>query len=303
MKKGIKWVVFTLMVLFTNCRLCMADDIYDVDPENPTRYEEVYSYEENNTTAGETIVNVVFTIIFLVLFAVSILSPFIIIVVMLNVAHKAIGNRRFNYDRASSTNGFTVNRKLNNKARERKVLYDDVDINVIRKYLPKYELYTLKKKLFDEYVQIQNAWMMFDYEMLKECCDQVLYNYYVNQLEILKSENGKNIIKDIELKECKILDVKEVYNSIYVTVYMDLSYYDYIVHNGNGAVTGGNANYKVYNSYILGFVKKKNSTSNSNCPNCGAVLDGDKKKCKYCGTSVGYVNQEFLLNKKKLVRK
>ena len=52
------------------------------------------------------------------------------------------------------------------------------------------------QKLYDIFLEVQIAWMNFDYEKLKELCSDELYNSYKSDLEVLKSKHCKNIMQD-----------------------------------------------------------------------------------------------------------
>ena len=291
--------------------ICFVDRTYAYEENddivvnyNDNSYDDNYHYDSteynNDFNNKNNSFDIIFGLVFSLLFLLSFITPFIVfIAIIMNIFKKSRSRFSSNYEVFNTNNYYDYsNIKVNNKKRE----YNDVDINTLKSYLPNYELYTLKQKLLSVYKEIQNAWMGFDYPTLRKDCGDVLYNYYVSELEVLKWEKKKNIIKDIVVKDIKIFDIKKIYNSIYISVYLDASYYDYIVNNSNNSVTLGNANFRIENRFVLLFAYKEIDNTKWNCPNCGAVM-GSTDKCDYCGTLLRDTKCEFILDKKINIRK
>lgn len=87
--------------------------------------------------------------------------------------------------------------------------------------------------MFKTFVNIQNAWMDFNYDKLRELCTDELYNSYKTQLEILKAKDGQNIMSDYQNLETKIIDI-EVQNGILtMQVFMKVCFFDYVINTKN----------------------------------------------------------------------
>ncbi len=297
--KGLLLIISTFFLF----NICFVDRTYAYEDNNVViDYNDNYydNYYDNDYYKEDDTFDVVFGIIFSLVFVLSFITPFIVFIAVIMALFKK-SNSRFssNYE-VFNTNNYYDNSNIKVKKKNRE--YYDIDINTLKSYLPNYELYTLKQKLLSVYKEIQNAWMGFDYNTLRKDCGDVLYNYYVSELEVLKWEKKKNIIKDIEAKDIKIFDIRKIYNSVYISVYLDVSYYDYIVNNSNNSVTLGNANFRIDNKFVLLFAYKEVDNSRWNCPNCGAVM-GSTDKCDYCGTLLKDIKCEFVLDKKINIRK
>jgi len=290
--KGLLLVLISLF-MFSNC------------------YAYEYSYNDNNYNYNESTIfesnndnndfNIISGIVFILIFVLSFITPFIVFIAIVFYIFKRsrsksyFDNMNYNYSNIKYNGYDEVNVKKDIK-------YNDIDISILKSYLPNYELYTLKQKLLNTFNDINSASTLFDYKTLRRDCGDALYNSYVSQLELFKSNGTKNVIKDLVAKDIRIFDIKKVYDSIYVSVYLDVSYYDYMIRVSNGAVINGNAGFKIDNKYLLLFEYKKISNNKWNCPNCGAVM-GSTDICDYCGTNINDNRCEFVLNRKSLIRK
>lgn len=153
--------------------------------------------------------------------------------------------------------------------------------------------------LYNNYIEIQNAWMNFDYDKLKELCTDELYNMYLSQLNILKYDNRQNIMDDFSLLRSKIISYIDVNNSNLIRVYMKVTLRDYIIDIKTGEVVDGNKHKYIVNNYYMEFIKN-NNFNQKKCPGCGASLtDVSKGKCPYCRHIITNVSDKYLLCKKK----
>lgn len=112
--------------------------------------------------------------------------------------------------------------------------------------------------LYNNYIEIQNAWMNFDYDKLKELCTDELYNMYLSQLNILKYDNRQNIMNDFSLLRSKIISYIDVNNSNLIRVYMKITLRDYIIDIKTGDVVDGNKHKCIVNNYYMEFIKNNN---------------------------------------------
>ena len=184
-------------------------------------------------------------------------------------------------------------------------LYQDVSEDKLKEILPNLTLSYLKNMAFDKFVEIQNAWMEFDYDKLRELCTDELYNSYTSQLDVLKIKNGKNIMSDFKALETKIIDIVEQNGNVSVKVYMRVSFYDYVIDTTNNAVTRGNKNSKIVNNYVMTFVRSKEGINKDiSCPNCGAPIKANTSgECEYCGSTIVKDASDFVLSKKTNINK
>lgn len=177
-------------------------------------------------------------------------------------------------------------------------LFMDVANETVEELLPGYTLNSLKKELFDKFIDIQMAWMNFDYDMLRKLCTDELYNSYLAQLEVLKAKNGKNIMEYFENVASKITSIHEENGLITIQVFMAVSFYDYVINTTTNSVTRGNKNRKILNNYQMTFVISP-SSSIDKCPSCGApIKEGSSTTCAYCDSTIVKKSNDFVLSKK-----
>lgn len=178
--------------------------------------------------------------------------------------------------------------------------YNDISLEDLQKYLSGKTLEQVKKDIFERFVNIQEAWMNFDYDTLREYCTDELYNTYVSQLETLKLKNGQNIMSDYQNLEMKITDITSENNVISLTVYAKISFYDYVINTKTNEVTRGSKERLMTNHYLMTFViKKEKAKSIKNCPSCGAPFEHNASGvCEYCGSTIIKESDEFVLSKK-----
>ena len=152
--------------------------------------------------------------------------------------------------------------------------------------------------VYDKYVEIQNAWMNFDYDSLKELLTDELYNTYFAQLEALKVKKQQNIMSDYQLISSKIIDVKEENGRLSVISYLHIKMYDYVVNNKKEVVRGSDKR-KIDIEYHITFVKPLNAKVTNICPNCGGVLnDTTRENCEHCGTIIVKSLDKYVMSKK-----
>lgn len=178
--------------------------------------------------------------------------------------------------------------------------YNDISLEDLQKYLPGKTLEQVKKDVFARFVNIQDAWMNFDYDALRECCTDELYNTYVSQLETLKLKNGQNIMSDYQNLDMKITNITSENNVVSLTVYAEIRFHDYVINAKTNEVTRGSKDRLMTNHYLMTFViKKGDAKSIKNCPSCGAPFEHNASGiCEYCGSTIIKEADELVLSKK-----
>lgn len=179
----------------------------------------------------------------------------------------------------------------------------EISEDELKKYLPDYTLETLKKELYDKFVDIQNEWMNFDYENLRKNTSDELFNSYKTDLEVLKLKNGQNIMSDFELLKNKVVSIREVNDIIEIDYYLYTCFFDYVIDTKTEQITRGTLKKKVYNEYIMTFTISKNNKLDK-CPSCGAeIVDQNQRVCEYCHTKFDKTNDGIVLSIKQRINK
>lgn len=167
----------------------------------------------------------------------------------------------------------------------------------IKKYFPNISLEQLIDQLYKIFVDIQEAWMEFDYDKLKTLCSDELYESYKSDLEVLQKRKGKNIMSDFQIKNARITNITEKDGLISIRMFLLVSFIDYVINTETNEVIKGNKNTFMHNNYNLEFIAKK-SNNGLICASCGAKLEAGEKECAYCHTPVNNNYGSIVLNKK-----
>lgn len=214
----------------------------------------------------------------------SSLLTFIVIIVVVIIIIRNSKNPNYIGNNNNISNSFTdVTREISE--------------DEIRKIIPNFNKQEFLKERYNDYIEIQNAWMNFDYDKLRGMLTDELYNQYEMQLDTLKAKNQKNIMSDFLYKNSKITNISNENDKISITIELSVNFYDYIEQDGK--CVRGNKNVKIAQFYEMTFVCSK-VNSMEKCPNCGAKLDGNaSNKCEYCGSVITGLSDKWVLSKKK----
>ncbi len=178
--------------------------------------------------------------------------------------------------------------------------YDDISLEELQKYLPNKTLEQVKKEALACFINIQEAWMNFDYSSLREYCTDELYNTYVSQLETLKLKNGQNIMNDYQKQDMKVTSITSENNVISLTVYAEIRFRDYVINTKTNEVIRGSKDRFITNHYLMTFVIKKSDIPDlKNCPSCGAPFNHNVSGvCEYCHSTIVKNAATLVLSKK-----
>lgn len=175
-----------------------------------------------------------------------------------------------------------------------------IKIEVIKEVLPDFDKNQFRQTTFKIYKDIQEAWMEFDYETLKENTTNELYNTYRSELIALKAKKQKNIMKDFELLDFEIVDMEKGIENISLKIRALIKCYDYVIDKNEKVVRGTDKRKVVYN-YEMTFTKGLNENNNK-CPNCNAPLEKENTSiCPYCNSTVINTNYDWVLSKKQMI--
>lgn len=170
------------------------------------------------------------------------------------------------------------------------------------KVIPDFNVTEFNFEAYQNFYDVQMAWMEFDYDKLKELLTDELYNSYLLQLDSLKIKNHKNVMKDFVLIESHIYSLKEENNMYVAKVYLEVRFKDY-VENKDGMVMRGSAYNDIQNTYLLTFIRTKEKTTNVNfCPRCGADVTGNVSgECEYCKAKLINKKYDWVMSKKEKI--
>lgn len=189
-------------------------------------------------------------------------------------------------------------KKIEKMKNELKAREDSIN-TMLQKYVKEESKKEFISNRYQDYVDIQNAWMNFDYDTLKAKTTNELYNQYQMQLETLKVKGQKNVMRDFKYIDGKILNIVESNNKVIVTVEIVTKFYDYIIEESTNEVVRGNARKTITIFYRMKFVRDINIDEIIHCPNCGAELRKTSTNvCEFCKTIITKESEEWLLAEK-----
>ena len=157
------------------------------------------------------------------------------------------------------------------------------------------------EELYQIFVDVQNAWMNFDYDKLKELCSDELYNSYKKDLEILKLKNGQNIMNSFHPKDMYIKKATRKDNALEVEFYLDIKFKDYVINTITNKVIRGSKNQTMHNKYRL--VYQKQDFYTDKCPSCGEELPATSNTtCPSCNSIIINNTNKYILVFKEIIR-
>ena len=168
----------------------------------------------------------------------------------------------------------------------------------IDKIDPSIKLEEFMPKMFDLYVKIQKAWTNFNYDELRDCLSDELFNNYKMQLETLELEMGKNIMDDFKYIDGGVVSIRKTDLTEEVQIKLHVQMKDYVINTTDNSVKHGDPNKTMDINYIITLEKSIRNEIN-NCPNCGGELkDTASQKCPYCDAVLVKGSKDFVMTKK-----
>ncbi len=225
----------------------------------------------------ESIVLIIFMIIFLFLFFWPISIPLLIIYIIKRNNNKKlfksmiIKDNKMNFSDINSS-------KL-----------DGFDIKDISK---------LKKYLYEIFYKFETAYNDVDYNTMFNLSTSKLYNLYHSNIVLNLKFEEKKIINQIELNQMYITDAFSTSAKQVITTVIDISYLNYNIKS-DGKVVSGSPTKKINEKFEVIFIKYFDKNDDYRCPNCGANVTGSV--CEYCNSKITN-NSDFRIDSiKKIV--
>lgn len=170
----------------------------------------------------------------------------------------------------------------------------------IKKYIPDFDKEKFLNEGYITHCEIQDAWMNFKLEDIRDKITDELFSMYEAQLATLEAKGEQNVMKDFSLIRSFLKDVVCQNNTITITTGYVMEFYDYIADKETGAVHRGSDTRKMRVTYEMKFRKTLNENEKiDKCPNCGAEIDiNNAGICTYCRTKLVSENTKWVLTEK-----
>ena len=214
---------------------------------------------------------------------VVIMIIFIVVVVELATKKSKVSNNNY-----TSTNKNNIVVANNNEA-----------INEIKKYIPNFDTSQFLSNGYNIFVRIEEAWMNFDLEKVRDCITDEMFNMYESQLASMEMKGEQNIMKGFNKINYCITDALKENNILEIKAKYYVSFYDYIINRKTKKVIRGNSNTKIKMVYEFTFIKDIENDKIDKCPNCGAPININSAGiCEYCNSKLVDDSKNWVMSKK-----
>ena len=176
--------------------------------------------------------------------------------------------------------------------------------NKIKLIKPDFNKDEFLKEGFNIYKDIQVAWMNFDLESVRNLITDEMFNMYQSQLNVMEASNEQNIMKDMVMKDGKVVDAVVQNGVLTVVTRYIIEQYDYVADRTTGKKIRGESKYKMRVNYEMRFRQSINDNRILKfCPNCGADISKNNGSgvCEYCGTKIVSDNKNWVLTEKQVI--
>lgn len=153
---------------------------------------------------------------------------------------------------------------------------------------------------FELLKKVQYSWSSFNFDELKTCLSDELYNNYKMQLDTLKMKNQKNLMEDITFIDGKIISLNKTQDIEEMVVKITIQMRDYVVDSKTNALLRGSDKQTLEVTYYLTLIKAVGNTL-KNCPSCGAPInDTARHECEYCNSVIIKTSEKYVMSKKEI---
>ena len=176
-------------------------------------------------------------------------------------------------------------------------------IEEIKKHIPDFDVNKFLSTGYNIYLNIENAWMNFELDKVRDVMTDEMFNMYESQLTSMEMKGEQNIMKDFRLLNSAITNASLQNNMMQVTTRYVIEFYDYIINKDTKQVVRGNSNRKIRMVYEMTFIEKLEKAKLDKCPNCGAPINMNSTGiCEYCNSKIVAENTEWVMSKKVSLR-
>lgn len=179
---------------------------------------------------------------------------------------------------------------------------DEDVVNRVKAFIPDFDKNTFLQDGYQIYLDVQDAWMNFALEKVRDKISDEMFNMYRSQLTTMEVKGEQNIMRGFTKQAAYLKDVVKQNENITITATYVVDFYDYIVDKASGRVLRGTAGSKIRITYDMKFRKTLDQSQVvEHCPNCGAKINkiNGAGVCEYCGSKVVSENSKWILTDKK----
>ena len=93
--------------------------------------------------------------------------------------------------------------------------------------------------------------------------------------------------------DIRIYNIKKTDEYMDVSIYLDVTFHDYVIDTTNDKVIRGDKKKIINNQYKL--VYRKYLHKIDKCPSCGASIKNNSNKCSHCGNIIINNSNDYVL--------
>ena len=179
--------------------------------------------------------------------------------------------------------------------------------NIIKPYIPDFDVNEFLKEQYENYCKIQTAWMEFKLEDVKELLTDELYTMWSSQLKTLEARGEQNIIGGFDCVSCKLKEANVENGQITVTADYVIKAYDFIAKKGatkvNYTIVRGNRRINEI-EYIIKFrFSADHMNKVDKCPSCGHQIENNTSSiCPFCRSQLFVKHKKWVLTEKTVIK-
>lgn len=172
--------------------------------------------------------------------------------------------------------GIAYNNKHKSKASAS--IFNSSIEKTIKSYLPDFNEQEFLSEAYNIYINVQNAWMNFKLDDVKDLMTEELYSRYNSELLELQIKREKNVMEGFRLINSLLNDVIVDEDTITVTTKFVIDFYDYVIAEMTREVLRGSDDQKIRVTYEMKFER--------------SLTPNDSKKWVLCGKKT--IEQDFI---------
>lgn len=183
----------------------------------------------------------------------------------------------------------------------RSPIIDEQIIMRIKEEDPEFNAEAFKEAIKETFLEFQKAWSNGDMTVIRGKLDHNLCEQYQLMLQENKQRGVQNKAEVIQVNYVDFSSYAEDNEKETLEAAINVVMYDYEIEEATDKIINGSKTVKSRTTYKLLFMRKDGTQTGEErgiltCPNCGALLTIEQKKCDYCKALILNNAKEWVLN-------
>lgn len=183
----------------------------------------------------------------------------------------------------------------------RNTILNDQIVSKIKENDKEFDENEFKEWAQETFIEFYKSWTNKDMSKVRNRLDYNLYEQYKLLLNTNVGENSTNFIQIEKVNYIDLSAYSEDNEKEIIEAAINVIIQDYTIDDKTNKVISGSKTIKERTTYIMKFYRKMGSKTEgelkkNSCPNCGAILQIEENKCKYCNTLIFNKANQWILN-------